>query len=111
MMECWKDGMGQLEKEDHMEDEDFLVENNLIGFDCSKLNANEFGDCGNCSVTCYIGHTLSELREVNIDLYIRLSVLTLHFKRKSEIEDGLTTSGSAWASLAAIGAIFANYAG
>jgi len=92
-MDCWKNQLGSLESKEQMSPEDYLVENNLIGFDCKKVNSSSYGECGNCEVTQYVIATLTELRE-----------------RKSAIEEGLTADTSLWGSFAAICAIFANYA-
>ena len=64
MMECWKNQMGSLEKAGEMSDDDYLVENNLIG-NCEKLGVNEYGKCGNCCVTQYVNSTLQNLRDVS----------------------------------------------
>jgi hypothetical protein len=37
-METWTNDMGRLEKADQMDENDFLVENNLIGFRCKRKN-------------------------------------------------------------------------
>lgn len=63
-MDCWKNQLGSLESKEQMSPEDYLVENNLIGFDCKKVNSSSYGECGNCEVTQYVIATLTELREV-----------------------------------------------
>jgi len=37
-METWTNDMGRLEKADQMDENDFLMENNLIGFRCKRKN-------------------------------------------------------------------------
>ncbi len=71
--------MGRLEKADQMDENDFLVENNLIGFRCKRKNVTKlfidpqckpikssdpFGDCGNCALSSYIDGVLDELQNV-----------------------------------------------
>ena len=40
-METWTNDMGRLEKADQMDENDFLVENNLIGFRCKRKNVTQ----------------------------------------------------------------------
>jgi hypothetical protein len=40
-METWTNDMGRLEKADQMDENDFLVENNLIGFRCKRKNVTK----------------------------------------------------------------------
>ena len=78
-METWTNDMGRLEKADQMDENDFLVENNLIGFRCKRKNVTKifldyvnnafqssdpFGDCGNCALSSYIDEVLDELQNV-----------------------------------------------
>jgi len=93
-METWTNDMGRLEKADQMDENDFLVENNLIGFRCKRNNSSDpFGDCGNCALSSYIDGVLDELQN-----------------RKNELEGHLQSHSSIWGSLVAIFAIFASYA-
>jgi len=93
-METWTNDMGRLEKADQMDENDFLVENNLIGFRCKRKNSGDpFGDCGNCALSSYIDGVLDELQN-----------------RKNELEGHLQSHSSIWGSLVAIFAIFASYA-
>jgi len=92
-MELWKNQVGALETNEQMSDSDFLVENNLVGFDCQKLNSPDYGPCGTCGITENVTETLKQLRD-----------------RKSELENDQKTETSVWGSLVALSAIFANYA-
>ena len=69
-MDCWKNQLGSLESKEQMSPEDYLVENNLIGFECKKLNESDFGPCGNCEVTQYVIATLTALREVRLIIFL-----------------------------------------
>jgi hypothetical protein len=69
MMHLWKNKMGILESEEQMSDEDFLVENNIVCFECSN----------GCSSTIsqYVIETLQDLHDVSKSIFAVLKNITL----------------------------------
>ena len=61
--------MGILESEEQMSDEDFLVENNIVCFECSN----------GCSSTIsqYVIETLQDLHDVSKSIFAVLKNITL----------------------------------
>ena len=57
-METWTNDMGRLEKADQMDENDFLMENNLIGFRCKRKNVTRLSSILNRMLSRALIHSV-----------------------------------------------------